>query len=537
MSRILPVAAIALALQGCPVDVPEPAHADADANAEAMRVFPDTSIHIDGFLEIDDVDGTGPLPGDADLCADGFDGSAVCPIAGLPLDNPDFPGPDPGAPDVLGADYLDWAELPLDHFFRDGQAVDDRFANGLCIEDGDVPVRADVDTLGIAANHTWLYLAGVRKQAWGPETWHFVFTRVDPYKTRVHGCLSDTWVWDLTHGDVRVSLTFPTRPRNADGFVEVQHWTGTSATELDASAMHTHPLWTDVQSTPPLSPAYAAFNMGSAAFPGEDDEYDQRSRALGSGLLGETAVDIASVFGDGCALDRVLSVLTTAPGLGNGDVPRDFIGPIPIGCSGLSAEVTVPDTCLAEVGWDVVAWDQRPTPPVVVPLPHPDLAVEITVDCGMGPVTVRDDDGSSSDPTYAPLGAIPVAVLDPTLCDVSATLTGTATFDMCVGEGATQSVVAPVLEAQADLTGSCVAVWTYLGEGHGGLPPLTYAWEFYRDGVLTWVSNAPEGFGPMGEGLDPVTIGGDLEVTDARGCTAYAYDEAVVHHPDGGTCP
>ena len=306
-------------------------------------------VCIDGYIEIDDLDGLGPGLQDANLCSDAVVASPVCPTAGTAADNPNFPGPDPSNPNVLGSDddYLDWADLFLansDNFHYDVDELDptvddDVFKQDSCIGTAKNLRKANVKMVGIAANWDWMYLLTERDMVQGQEEWHFFFTQNTPRQASVEDCRTPTYVWDPVDGDVQVIIQFQNTsgllPR---GNVIVFKWEdsdGNSANDegMLAEVLIRHENWVPLSSDV-LPPVYIAFNVAPGPKSRDADvEYNLDGDSAASGQLVETAIDRDRVFGTACDISpTALTVITATSGLVDGKTNHltDFFKPIAI---------------------------------------------------------------------------------------------------------------------------------------------------------------------------------------------------------------
>lgn len=303
-------------------------------------------VCIDGYIEIDDLDGLDTGLQDANLCTDGVVTPPVCPTDGTPTDNPNFPGPDPSNPDVLGTSgYMDWADLPpanSDNFHYDADELDptvddDIFKQGSCIGTAKNLHKANVMMVGIAANWDWMYLMTEREAVQGNEEWHFFFTQKTPQLTSVEDCRTPTCVWDPVDGDVQVIIQFQNISGLPSGNVTVFRWEdsdGNPANDEDmlAEVLIRHENWAQLSSGV-LPPTYIAFNVKPGPKSRDADvENNLDGDSSASGQLVEMAIDRARVFGTACDISpTAMTVITAASGSGGktGHL-KDFLGPVAI---------------------------------------------------------------------------------------------------------------------------------------------------------------------------------------------------------------
>jgi hypothetical protein len=503
---------------------------------QATTPLPMADVRLSGFLEIDDLDGTGSGNNDANLCVQGSAGEAgACDLERPAADNPNFPGPDSANPDVLGTDelaYTDWAHLDRTRAFfhydldvQDPAQPDDILKQGSCVDTGPSPSKANIELLGVAANDDYLYLMMDRSKTQGQEEFHFFFTQREAHLGPVDGCANPTWIWDLEDGDIQVTVRFQSTSGLPSGEVFVQVYNDPDNDPSNDKGMLAEDLvrsnkWGAFAGP---APAYAAFNVapGKRTMPGEDEEFDLDGEALASGQTAEVAVDIATVFGQGCGLARVMSVITTASGSGGDkDDLKDFYAPVVVKTGTPELAMELDQECTEELSYQVAitSWgDDAPT------LGDENLQLDFSYDCNGHNGNFNDDLGE---------GVLAIPIEHPVVCTVTAVMTGSGPYEHCVADVTEDFTLYPDLGAEAALAqAECGGPWTWGGSGHGGQQPYAYEWHFSGVGFqVDTDTTLPTGSGSLLPGTVPADILGTITVTDARGCEAIAEDDIPAYH-------
>ncbi len=512
-------------IAGCAESPSGPVDGTSGADDRLVPTVPSArDVTITDFIEIDDLDGLGSRRDDANLCADGVSASTACPSPGSPSDNPNFPGPEPTSPATPGLpeDYIDWADLGAGSpFFLSDQsdANDDIFRSGSCLGIGNAPGKANLHDIGVAANDTWLYLLSERVSVQGQEEHHYLFTQLVPHFEFTSSCPDGTWLWDMTPGDVRVTLRFQSTSGLPTGDAVVEQWAG-AGVGLTAESVLRSSDWEvpdPAMFPPPMQPAYLSFNVAPGTkTPDADTETWLDGTPLQTSQISEMAVDVARVFGQGCGLNRTMSVVTTSSGSGNDrDALKDFLAPIQLTSATMSASLTVTPSCGRSFDYRVDVERSG-----AVALPSSDLDVAITYDCGSGPMTVHDTDG---------VGTIQVSGANTATCSVSATVTGSGEFAFCAASDVDTVTVYAPLGVTADLSqAGCGAPWAWDATPRGGLAPFGYEWSF--DGASPVSAVTKSGTGTLPGGVAPASIAGQVTLTDARGCEAVSSDSLRALH-------
>lgn len=499
--------------------------------------LPMADIRIGGYLEVDDLDGTESGNRDANQCTQGSPTGTddTCDLLRPAADNPNFPGPDPAYPNALGideADYTDWAHLDRSKAYfhydldvQDPALPDDILKQGSCVDTGPSPSKANIETIGVAGNDDYLYLMMERTKVQGQEEFHFFFTQGDAHMGPVENCRNPSWMWDLQDGDIQVTVRFQSTSGLPVGDVIVEVYNDpdndpSNDVNQTAEQLIRSEKWGSFAG--PI-PAYAAFNVapGRKALPDEDTERDLAANELTSGQLAEVAVDLEAVFGTGCGLSRVMTLITTASGSGGDtDDLKDFYAPVVVRTGSPQLTMDLSQECTESLGYQVgiTGWgDESPM------LGDPNLALDLSYECNGHSGTFNDDLGE---------GNIDLDIDHTVVCSVTAVLTGSGPYQNCTADITEQYTLYPDLGATGTLgQDECGSDWTWAGEGQGGQPPYSFDWDFSGVGFqIPADPNQPSGSGTLLAGTVPGLIHGNLTVTDARGCEATTYAETDAYH-------